>query len=374
MPCLNEIETLEGCIRRAQKCMEKYAINGEIVIGDNGSTDGSIDLANKLGAKVVHVEKKGYGAALRGAISGSAGKYIIMADSDGSYNFNDLMKFLVPLRGGSDLVMGNRFLGGIEKGAMPLKNRLLGNPALSKIGKVLFDIPVSDFHCGMRGFSKSAIEGLTLSSDGMEFASEMVIKASMNQKKISEVPTTLCKDGRSRKPHLRPWRDGWRHLKLMLMYRPKWLFAIPGTIMGLVGLLLVALLFSSPFYINNIGLDINTMLYGACFALIGLQAVVFGLAARINGIIHGVLPAKKLPFTDPEKPYLEWGSFIGASLAIMGALFSAYSVFGWYQGGLQNLEPRESIRVSIVSVLFISVGAQIIFSSFFLTMIARKAD
>ena len=252
MPCLNEAETLEKCIVKARSFLERSGISGEVVIGDNGSTDGSIGIARRCGARVVDIPIRGYGAALNGAIIASRGKYCVMGDSDDSYDFSNLDLFVKELRAGADLVMGNRFLGGIEPGAMPWKNRYIGNPVLSGVGRFLFRAPAKDFHCGLRAFSRDAFLRMDLRTTGMEFASEMVIKATLMGMKIVEVPTTLSPDGRSRPPHLRPYRDGWRHLRFMLLFSPDWLFLYPGLVLMFAGLLLGAKLLASPVYINGV--------------------------------------------------------------------------------------------------------------------------
>lgn len=228
LPCLNEAETLAKCIEKAQRAFRELGIDGEVVVGDNGSTDGSQQIAERLGARVIPVAEKGYGNALRGGVVAARGKYLIMGDSDDSYDFSAISPFVGKLRQGYDLVMGNRFRGGIMPGAMPWKHKWIGNPVLSFIGRLLFHCPVRDFHCGMRGFSKDAYERMKLQTTGMEFASEMVIKSTLLQMRIDEVPTILYKDGRSRPPHLRSWRDGWRHLRFMLLFSPRWLFLYPG--------------------------------------------------------------------------------------------------------------------------------------------------
>ena len=266
MPCLNEAETLASCIRKAQQSLTDLAIQGEVLIADNGSSDGSQELARSLGARVVDIAQKGYGHALRGGIEAAAGKFIIMADSDDSYDFSKLRPFVEKLQAGHDLVMGCRMPWGggtVLPGAMPWKHRWIGNPVLSFIGRLFFKCPVTDFHCGLRGFTKTAYLKMDLRTTGMELASEMVIKATLQNMKITEVPITLHPDGRSRPPHLRSWRDGWRHLRFMMLFSPRWLFLIPGISLGAVGGLFLSLLAFQPLSLGPVVLDINSMLVAA---------------------------------------------------------------------------------------------------------------
>lgn len=267
IPCLNEIETLEICIKKAQKCLKENQIIGEVLVADNGSTDGSQELARNCGARVVDVPIRGYGAALIGGTHAALGKYCIMADADDSYDFSNLMPYILKLREGYELVMGNRFKGGIEKGAMPFLHKYLGTPVISFIGRLLYRNKIGDFNCGMRGYNRESIEKLGLRTTGMEYASEMIIQASLHGLNIAEVPTTLHIDGRSRKPYLSTWSDGWRHLKVLLLHSPNWLFLYPGILMVMLGLFIMILLIGGPVKVNNICLDINTMLYGSAFVI-----------------------------------------------------------------------------------------------------------
>jgi hypothetical protein len=291
MPCLNEAETIEVCVRKALGFLKRSGVSGEVLIADNGSTDGSQGLAESQGARVVAVPERGYGAALLGGIKAAKGRYVIMGDADDSYDFENLDTMVERLRAGADLVMGNRFLGGIEKGAMPFLHRYLGNPVLSFIGKLFFKIPVSDFHCGLRGFNRESMLSLGLQSPGMEFASEMVVKSALHERRIEEVPTTLRPDGRSRPPHLKTWRDGWRHLRFLLLHSPEWLFLFPGLIMIGLGVAGVSMLAHGAVQITpHIELDIHTLV-AACFSfLIGTQLVMFSALARRYAMIEGVLP------------------------------------------------------------------------------------
>src|ERR1700677_3068341 len=263
MPCLNEAETLATCVRKAIGFLTESGIDGEVLIADNGSTDGSQQLAEAGGARVVNITEKGYGNALMGGIVAARGKYVIMGDSDDSYDFTNLMPFVDELRKGADLVMGNRFKGGIAPGAMPPLHRYLGNPVLSFVGRVFFRSKIGDFHCGLRGFSRDAIMALNLQATGMEFASEMVVKATLARQHITEVPTTLAKDGRSRPPHLHTWRDGWRHLRFLLLFSPRWLFFVPGLALLIAGLVIGAIVAPHPFSIGGVTFDVDTL--GAAF-------------------------------------------------------------------------------------------------------------
>jgi glycosyltransferase involved in cell wall biosynthesis len=291
MPCLNEAETLGICIHKALGYLLQAGVSGEVVIGDNGSTDGSQKIARDLGARVIDVPVRGYGAALHGAITAARGRYCIMGDSDDSYDFENLDGFLSKLREGYDLVMGNRFKGGIAQGAMPWKNRYIGNPVLSTIGKTLFHSDAGDFHCGIRGFSKDAFLRMDLRTTGMEFASEMVVKATLLGMKMTEVPTMLRPDGRSRPPHLLPYRDGWRHLRFLMMYSPRWLFLYPGSLLILVGLAGCAWLLPGPKVVHGIGFDVHTLLYAFVFVLMGFQLVAFAVFTKVFAIAEGLLPS-----------------------------------------------------------------------------------
>jgi glycosyltransferase involved in cell wall biosynthesis len=318
MPCLNEAETIGRCIEKAKRWLEQSGVIGEIIIGDNGSTDGSQDIAVSYGARIIDIPQRGYGAALFGATMAAQGKYIIMGDSDDSYDFSNLSPFLEKLQSGYDLVMGNRFKGGIQAEAMPWKNRYIGNPLLTGIGRLLFNSQIGDFHCGLRGFSKAAFMRMDLHTTGMEYASEMVIKAALLGMQIAEVPTTLSKDGRSRPPHLRPWRDGWRHLRFMLLFSPRWLFIYPGIAISLLGLVLFILLLKGPIQINKVYFDIHTMVFAGITTLIGYMLLVFGSITRIIGISLGLLPPKRILDYLSGKPILEIGSLLGVISMLTG--------------------------------------------------------
>jgi glycosyltransferase involved in cell wall biosynthesis len=372
MPCLNEAKTLGGCIRKALATLAQHHIHGEVVIGDNGSTDGSQEIARQLGARVVDVPVRGYGAALMGGITAARGKYIIMGDSDDSYDWNGILPFVEKMRAGYDLVMGNRFRGGIKPGAMPWLNRYLGNPVLTSLGRLFFRTPAGDFHCGMRGFSKAAVEKMDLQTTGMEFASEMVVKASLLKLKVCEVPTTLSPDGRGRPPHLRRWRDGWRHLRFMLLYSPRWLFLYPGIFLMLAGASLVAWLLPAPRHVGGATLDIHTMLYAAMMVLLGYQTVLFAMFTKVFTISEGLLP----PDPKMEKVFkvitLETGLAAGGVLALLGLAGSAYAVWSWQQTSFGPLVPSETLRTIIPALVALVLGVQTIFASFFLSVLGMK--
>ncbi|MBS1120763.1 MAG: dolichol-p-glucose synthetase [Deltaproteobacteria bacterium] len=370
MPCLNEAETLKTCIDKAMGYLKKSGIKGEVVIGDNGSTDGSQQIARDAGARVVDVPRRGYGAALMGAIEGSRGKYVIMGDSDDSYDFSSLDLHVAKLREGYDLVMGNRFKGGVKPGAMPFLHRYLGNPVLSFIGRLFFPSKIGDFHCGLRGFRQDIVQVLGLQTTGMEFASEMVVKSTLFKLKVCEVPTVLSPDGRSRPPHLRTWRDGWRHLRFLLIYSPRWLYLIPGLLLMIIGLVLGAAVTHGPKTIGAATFDTNTILYCGTFVIIGFQAVIFGFLTRVYGMQNGFLP--KRPFLErlTQKATLEWGLVTGILLFLVGLAGSIYAVLQWDQSGFTQLEYPKILRVVIPSVVSIIVGFQIIFAAFFLSVLA----
>jgi glycosyltransferase involved in cell wall biosynthesis len=366
MPCLNEAETLERCIRKAQGWLAENGVAGEVVIGDNGSTDGSQDIARRLGARVIDVPVRGYGAALDGAIRGARGRYVVMGDSDDSYDFSKLTPFLEKLRAGYDLVMGNRFRGRIHPGAMPFKNRYLGNPVLSGIGRLLFRCPVGDFHCGLRGFSVDAYHRMDLRTTGMEFASEMVIKATLAGMRICEVPTELHKDGRSRPPHLRPWRDGWRHLRFMLLYSPNWLFLYPGLVLLTFGIVLGAWLWPGPRILGPIGLDVHTLVYAAFMVLVGFQAVLMAVFARAYAVKVGLLREAGWLASVWRRVALEGGIVTGLLLLLAGLAGAVVAVKQWQAAGFGALDPGDVLRVVVPSGLLLTLGAEVLFGSFLL--------
>ena len=373
LPCLNEAKTLGNCIMKAQQNIEALKLDGEIIVADNGSTDGSCEIAKNLGARVVHVKEKGYGNALRGGIEAAAGKWIVMADADDSYDFSQITPFVEKLQDGYDLVMGCRLPKGggkIMKGAMPWKHRWIGNPALSGIGRLFFESQVTDFHCGMRAFTREAYQRITPRTTGMEFASEMVIKATLQGLRIGEVPITLYKDGRSRPPHLRSWRDGWRHLRFMLLYSPTWLFLLPGVIFLLVGTVFGARLQMGPWKVGPFGFDTNTMLVCFMLQVVGLQVFFFGLFARVFAVSEGLLPKTATPLDHFYKWFtLERGVLLGLLIFLVGLAKLIMAVLSWKTAHFGAMSYPESLRQVIPAVTMITIGVQVIFSSFFLSIL-----
>jgi glycosyltransferase involved in cell wall biosynthesis len=369
MPCLNEAETLGVCLTKAQHFLQSHGITGEVVVADNGSTDGSIAIAAAHGARIVRVPRRGYGSAVMGGIAAARGRFVIMGDADDSYDFTNLMPFLEKLREGYDLVMGNRFKGGIKPGAMPLLHRYLGNPVLTAIGAWFFDSPCGDFHCGLRGFNKEAIIELNLQTSGMEFASEMVVRATLHGLRICEVPTTLAPDGRSRKPHLRSWRDGWRHLRFLLIYSPRWLFLYPGISLMAMGLLIMILLSPKPLTIGGINFDIHTMLYASAAIILGFQMIAFALFAKVFAVNTKLLPEDSRIDFIKSKPVLEIGICLGFILFLLGITGSVVAVVRWESAAFGPLIPSAIMRVVIPSVTALILGIQIILSSFFIAIL-----
>lgn len=372
MPCLNEAETLETCIRKAQRSLQELDIAGEVIIADNGSTDGSQSIATRMGARVVAVKDKGYGSALMGGITAARGRYVIMGDADDSYDFANLGPFIDKLREGYDLVMGNRFAGGILPGAMPNLHKYLGNPVLTAIGRLFFRSPCRDFHCGLRGFSKAAVMSMDLRTTGMEFASEMVVKATLRKMRITEVPTKLSPDGRSRPPHLRSWRDGWRHLRFLLLYSPRWLFLIPGLSLMVGGIIAGGWLMQGPIFIADIGFDAQTLLYAAVAIIIGFQAIIFAVFTKAFAISEGLLPEDPRLKKVFSYANLEAGLMVGILLIILGLGGSAYAVRFWEESSFGPLEPSKTLRIIIPSVTALTLGCQIVLSSFFLSVLGLR--
>ena len=372
MPCLNEAETVGRCVREAVAFLAQSGVRGEVVVADNGSTDGSQDLARREGARVVDVPLRGYGAALYYGTLAAAGRYVVMGDSDLSYDFSRLMPFLEQLRAGADLVMGNRFAGGIAPGAMPWKNRHIGNPVLSGIGRFLFRCPARDFHCGLRGYSVEAFRRMDLRTTGMEFASEMVIKATLLGMRVVEVPTTLRKDGRSRPPHLRPWRDGWRHLRFMLLYSPNWLFLYPGAALALGGLAVVLWLLPGPRHLGRVELDVHTMLYGTLSVLLGVQAIGFAVFSKTFAAAEGLLPESARQRWFHRWATLESGIVVGALLVAAGLGGSLAAVWSWRATGFGRLSPSETLRQVVPSVLAFTLGVEVLLASFFLSVLRLR--
>ena len=369
LPCLNEAETLAVCIRKAKASIAGLGVDGEVVVADNGSTDGSQDIARAEGARVVDVPIRGYGAALTAGIADAKGEFVIMGDADDSYDLSNLGPFVEALRGGADLVMGNRFAGGIEPGAMPALHRYLGNPVLTAIGRILFRSPVKDFHCGLRGFRREAILELDLRTTGMEFASEMVVKATLNKLNIVEVPTTLSPDGRSRAPHLRTWRDGWRHLRFLLLYSPRWLFLYPGIVLFLVGLVLGGVLLTGPIQIGEHALDVSALVYAMAAVLIGFQAILFAAFSRAFVANEGLMP----PSPGMQKAFkvlnLERGLIIGLLLLIVGIGLAIYGFIHWGSSDFGALDARDAIRLAVPAATLSVLGFETIMGSFFLSVL-----
>jgi hypothetical protein len=373
MPCLNEAETLESCIRKAQRALLEANIAGEIIVADNGSSDGSIEIAQRLGAQVVKVQDKGYGNALMSGIAAARGKFIVMGDADDSYDFAHIPRFVEQLRRGSDLVMGNRFRGGIEKGAMPPLHQYFGNPALSHLGRLFFrNRNVGDFYCGLRGFRKQAYERMGMRTTGMEFATEMVVKATLLKMRVAEVPTTLSPDGRSRPPHLRTWRDGWRTLRFFLLYSPRWLFLYPGLGLMLLGTMLGAWLLPAPRTVASVTFDVHTLLYAAVFVLLGFQAIAFAVFTKLFAISEGLHPPD--PTLDKAFRYitLEVGLLAGAVLILAGLGVSIYAVGFWQSRHFGPLDYAQTLRLVIPASLFLTLGGQTVFASFFLSVLGLR--
>ena len=372
MPCLNEAETLAVCIRKALSAIVAAGVPGEVVIADNGSTDGSLAIAAAEGARIVNVPIRGYGAALFAGFEAAHGKYILMADADDSYDFSHLPRFLAALDAGADLVVGNRFQGGIKPGAMPFLHRYLGNPVLSYLGRLLFRIPVGDFHCGIRAFRKDAFLRMNLRTTGMEFASEMIVKSSLLGLKITEVPTTLSPDGRTRAPHLRTWRDGWRHLRFLLLYSPRWLFLYPGLAATLAGFLVTIWLLPAERAIGSVHFDVDTLTCAIGLMLIGVHISVFAVSAKVFGMREGFLP------DDPKFQrlflyfQLESGLLLGIFFLLAGFIAMAYAVVVWRQASFGPLLPTHMLRLVLPAAASLMLGVEIVFSSFFLSLLGMR--
>jgi glycosyltransferase involved in cell wall biosynthesis len=372
MPCLNEAETLGRCVGAARAALESAGMSGEVIVADNGSTDGSPEVASRAGARVVRVAERGYGAALIGGIAAARGRYVVMGDADYSYDFGAVPAFVRKLEEGNDLIMGSRFRGRIEAGAMPPLHRWLGNPVLSLLGRLFFRVPVSDFHCGIRAFRRDAVRQLDLKTTGMEFASEMIVKASLFGLKIAEIPVTLRPDGRSRPSHLRTWRDGWRHLRFLLIYSPRWLYLVPGLFFTVIGALMIAWLLPGPRTLFGATLDVHSMLGAAAMILVGTQAISFAIFAKVFAVTEGLLP------TDPrlDRAFrvitLETGLLVGALLAASGAVMVMHVLGVWSSEQYRTLDYSRTMRWMIPGVLLVVLGAQAILSSFFLSILGLK--
>ena len=372
MPCLNEAETVVTCVRKARAFLESRGISGEVLVADNGSTDGSQTLAETAGAVVVPVPERGYGSALAGGIKAARGRFVIMGDADDSYDFTALDPFVERLRAGEDLVMGNRFVGGISSGAMPVLHRFLGNPFLSFLGRLFFRSRCGDFYCGLRGFRREAILGLDLRTTGMEFALEMVVKSTLAALRVCEVPTTLSPDGRSTAPKLRTWRDGWRSLRFFLLYSPRWLFILPGLLLVGLGLGVGGWLLPGTRRIGSVNLDVHTLLYAATAVVVGFQALVFGVLTRVFAASEGLLPPSQRLERSLRWVSLEAGLVGGALLLTAGLAGSVWAVWAWEAAGFGNLDPFRMLRMVIPSVVAVTLGFELVLASFFLSVLRLR--
>ena len=373
MPCLNEAETLATCIAKARGYLQRSGVDGEVLIADNGSTDGSQAIALAAGARVVPIAEKGYGGALLGGIRAARGRYVIMGDSDDSYDFSDLDAFVTRLRDGHALVMGNRFRGGIKPGAMPPLHRYLGNPVLTTIGRLFFRSPCGDFHCGLRGFDRAAILGLDLQAPGMEFASEMVVKATINGLSIAEVPTTLSPDGRTRPPHLRSWRDGWRHLRFLLLFSPRWLFLYPGLGLLALGTAAMAWLLPGPRMAGGVTFDIHTLFYASLGVIVGFHSTLFYVFAKLYGMREGMVPPDPRFLRLTESLTLEAGLLSGLMLLLLGLALAVLAVSAWTQTAFGVLSPEYAMRLVIPSGTCILLAFQTAYGAFFLSVLGIRS-
>ena len=372
MPCLNEAATVGTCIAKARAFLARAGIRGEVLVADNCSSDASRAVAEQAGARVIQVPQRGYGAALAAGIAASRGRYVIIGDADDSYDFGRLEPFVERLRQGYQLVMGNRFQGGIAPGAMPGLHRYLGNPVLSFVGRLFFGAQVGDFHCGLRGVDRNAVGALGLATTGMEFASELVVKAALAGWRIAEVPTTLRPDGRGRPAHLRSWRDGWRHLRFLLLFSPRWLFLYPGLALLILGIAFTAALYISPLRVGAAGLDIHTMLYASAGALLGLQLCLFALFARISAQNAGLLPRRPSLERLLRVLTLERGLLLGLGLALAGVAWSAHAFWQWREAGFGALDPRSVMRDTIPASALMIGGMELMLASFLVSLLNWK--
>lgn len=375
MPCLNEVETVATCVSKASRYLQARGIEGEVLVADNGSVDGSPDVAAANGARVIEVTERGYGSALIAGIRAARGRYVIMGDADDSYDFSDLDAFVERLRGGDDVVMGNRFAGGIRAGAMPALHRYLGNPVLTRVGRLFFRVPCGDFHCGLRGFRRDTALALDLRTPGMEFASELVVKAALRRCTISEVPVTLYPAGRSRAPHLRSWRDGWRHLRFLLLYSPRWLFLIPGLVLAVLGGLLTAALVISPLEIGPVRLGTGALVAASVLTVIGYQAVLFACLTKVHAQAEGFLPPDPRFNRLFKYVHLETGLVAGFALVVLGITCAVVAYLGWQEAAWGGADGAGAVRTAVPAALGLVLGSQTVLSSFFLSILSlRRAD
>ena len=369
IPCLNEAPTIGACVRTAREGLRVIQVDGEVIVADNGSTDGSIEIARSQGARVVHVEHRGYGAALLGGIGMARGEFVVMGDADATYDFRAIGPFVDKLRAGYDLVMGNRFAGGVEPGAMPWLNRRIGNPVLSGLGRLFYGSQIGDFHCGLRGFRREAMLALDLQTTGMEFASELVVKATLADLRITEVPTTLSRGREGRRPHLRPFRDGWRHLRLLLMFSPRWLFLYPGLLLMAIGAAATVWLLPEPRTLGRVTFDVQTLLFAAMTIVIGFQAVLFSVLGKVFAWQEGLMPVGDRFRRLFGVVTLEVGLAVGITLALSGLAGSIYAFMRWSVVSFGELDPSRTLRIVIPSLTAFILGAQITLASFFLSLL-----
>lgn len=373
MPCLNEAATVGKCVEKARAFLERSGVAGEVLVADNGSQDDSRRLAEQAGARVIEVPQRGYGAALSAGVSAARGRFVIMGDADDSYDFSRLERFVEKLREGYPLVMGNRFRGAILAGAMPALHRYLGNPVLSFIGRVFFRTRVGDFHCGLRGFDRAALLGLRPRTPGMEFASEVIVRAALAGWRIAEVPIVLHPDGRGRPSHLRSWRDGWRHLRFLLLFCPRWLFLYPGLFLLAGGVALTAILYGAPLRVGRAGLDIHSMLYASAAALLGMQLCLFSLFARVFAQNSGLLPPHPLLEKLLAVATLERGLLLGLATSLCGVLWSGAAFWEWRETGFGALDPRIMMRDTIPAATLMVGGMEVALASFFLSLLTWRS-